>query len=84
MNIRRLSVEVTPPTFLDSKTFSECRVEVIVNDQKFAFVEVISHNDFIPYFERLMDYARSSIISAVKEHEDGTKSPKGRRSRKSS
>ena len=84
MNIQHLKVEITPATRLDPKTYSECRIEVVADGQRFAYVEVISRDEFTPYFERLMDYARATIIVAVKDHQHGIKSPKGRRSRKDS
>ena len=84
MNIKRLSVEITPPTFASSERFVECRIEVIADDQRFAHIAIIPKDDFISYFDHLMEHARLMIIEAVKEHEHGVKGPKGRRPRKNS
>ena len=84
MNIRHLSIEITPPTFANPEGFVECRVEVVADDQRFSYIEVVPKDDFIPYFERLMDYARATIIVAVKDHEHGVKGTKDRRPRKNS
>ena len=85
MNIIRLSVEIYPPTFLDPQHFKECRIEVVADNEKFTFIEVVSKDDFVSYFDRLMEKAKFTIKQAIEEHKHyGIKSPKSRRSRKSS